>query len=221
MGKKAIAKAYVGFIYGSFLKVQHVHVYKTTESFDEFQEELRKTNGDQISGRFAATADVDVHFDEVLKQCEEFKVAEDIFKCPITKMANIIKQVTSAKKLSHFGPEEDESGEEDEKKPKATKEDEDEDEEKPKDKKPAKKSKKEEEPEEEEKPKDKKPVKKAKKEEEPEEVEEDKAKEKKPAKKSKKEEKEEEAEEPEEEEKEEKKKKPAKKSAKKEEDDSE
>lgn len=189
---KAKANSLVGFSYGGFYKVGYVHLFKHNGPFEEIYEKLKVQFGDGVVGRYAMTSDVDVHFDEVCKQCEEFKSGEHVFKMNVTPMANIIKDVTSAKKLSHFGPDKEDEEEDDSKDTKKddkkkTKKDkdssDDEDEKKPAKKAPAKKGstkKDESDDEEKEEKKDKKPTKKSPAKDESD----DEKKEKKPAKKA-------------------------------------
>lgn len=112
---KAKANALVGFSYGGFYKVGYVHLFKHNGPFEEIYEKLKVQFGEGVVGRYAMTSDVDVHFDEVCKQCEEFKSGEHVFRMNVTPMANIIKDVTGAKKLSHFGPDKEDDDEDDSK----------------------------------------------------------------------------------------------------------
>jgi hypothetical protein len=126
MGKttKAKATSLIGFTYGGFFKHGYVRVFKHSGSFEEVYEQLKFTLGDSIVGRYALTSDVDTHFDAVCKQCDEYKSGENVFKINVTPLANIIKEVTGAKKLSHFGPDKEEDVEDTKKiAPKKTKKD--------------------------------------------------------------------------------------------------
>lgn len=114
-GKSTKAKkptAFVGFTYGGPFKQGIVQLFKYSIPFDDAQAELKVRFGDGVVGRYALAADVDECFDKICKQCEEFRIAEHIFKINVTPMANIIKEVVEAKTLSHFGPEKDDSDDE-------------------------------------------------------------------------------------------------------------
>ena len=127
-GSKKVIKSFIGFVYGGPYKVGIVHMFKDPDagSVDEVHERMINKFGALISGRLIPTDDIDVHFDELLKQADkkDAKQGEHIYQLSVNPASELLKLVTGAKKLKHFSPHKDED-EEKEKPKKAAKEESD------------------------------------------------------------------------------------------------
>lgn len=103
--KTAKTTSGVGFAYGGVLKTKYEILFKFDDSFDECYEKLKTTYGSNIQGRYAISSEPDVHLDKIRSECKDEKFGQDIYFIPVTQMSNVIKKITEAKKLTHFGVE--------------------------------------------------------------------------------------------------------------------
>lgn len=109
MVKKITPTSAIGFFRGGNFKESILKVFKINKPFDEFYVELKEEYGDEISGQYVYTDNVDVHFDEFCKKCMEIStnktnIGKHIYRAPIPTVRKLLISVVGTKTSSHFGP---------------------------------------------------------------------------------------------------------------------
>jgi len=106
---KAKPSELIGFIYGKPFGTGIIHIFKNKKAstvedqIKEFQEKYDK-ECKNISGRYALTDESDVHYDELCKKLAPHSLSSTIYQVSVQQTVDALKEITGAKKLTHFAP---------------------------------------------------------------------------------------------------------------------
>ena len=125
-------ESFFWFVFGGFYKAGYVYMFYGEKDFDSKKQELMKTFGDKVRGKYVLTDDAEVNYKSVCKKLNDERAGEFVYFAGVSKVTDIIKGITGQRSLKNFGEpvkrtKKDTDGEkssEDEKKPakKSTKE---------------------------------------------------------------------------------------------------